>query len=313
MHRKTTQSASASALGIFVCLVLSGSKIASFCVTSGCGIYSSYKFAGLSFYVWGALFFAAVLILSAVFQSHIISASVVAIAVIGDAGFLAYQSLFWPCTNCLLVALIVGILALVHVSDKTLPAVTRKLLVGALIVWVPFFSSAGISAVKEWAVTPYILNKPQDDLVATVYFSPTCASCEDTVKELIASPDSGAIAFVPVAKSKEDRHILAALPDKLTPSEIGRIFSEDAATSTPGFSDKLKLWRNQSSLASLGLASVPVIIGNAVPQHKDAQNIFQTIPGTSSYSTYSTSSSSTSHQGESGSCKMFEADPECGI
>jgi hypothetical protein len=310
MHRKTTQSASASALGILVCLVLSGSKIASFCVNSGCGIYSSYKFAGLSFYVWGALFFAAVLILSAVFQSYIISASVVAIAVIGDAGFLAYQSLFWPCTNCLLVALIVGILALVHVSDKTLPAVSRKLLVGALIVWVPFFSSAGISAVKEWAVTPYILNEPQDELVATVYFSPTCSSCEETVKELIASPDSGAIAFVPVAKSETDRRILAALPDKLSPSEIDSIFSKDAATSEPGLADKLKLWRNQSALASLGYASVPVVVGNSIPQLKSEQSFFT---GTSLPLSYPASTAPESKHDHTGSCQMFQADPECGI
>jgi hypothetical protein len=255
--------------GLLVCVGFSTNKFHIGCVTSGCSVYSGYSFAGLTFYHWGALFFAAALVISLFYCGSTPTIILTAGALIADCLFLGYQLLFWPCTNCLLVALIVGALGLsILLSGGNARPLWRKCLVVALGAWLFLFVATSASAIKEVYAQPWVASSFTEQAKTVVYFSPTCPSCKDLVEGLLYTGQSKQIAFIPIAKNSEDLGRLAALPDHILRTDIKRLFSDRAPTASVTFGQRLRLWRNKASLASHGEARVPLVIGDPLDVQK---------------------------------------------
>lgn len=270
MNNKMFPSAIVALLGLLVCAGLATHSISMGCATSGCSVYAGYAFAGLNFYHWGAMFFLAAFIASLLTRTAPLRFAIATVALIADAGFLLYQIFFWPCTNCLFVALIIGVLAVaVHLEGATAPFFLKKTLKGAFLAWFVLFMAASLGAVKEICTAPWVASTFTEQAKTTVYFSPTCPSCQKVVEDLLYSPVAKQIAFVPIAKNKEDSRRLAALPkEDIMRADIKRLFGESAPTAEISMERRMQILKNKASFASHKAQSVPLIVGEPlyVPQ-----------------------------------------------
>lgn len=253
--------------GFFLCLANAGGAEL-FCVTAGCDIYQGYAFLGLSFYVWGALAFGAVLLFSRLplLRERLPGGMIIlcSLLLVGDALFLAYQVLFWPCTSCLAVALLLGGIGYSEWRKTTGPG--RNVLGGALALWLVLLIPAGFHALKEMGGQPWILYGVQD-APTQVYFSPTCPSCKTVVESLLDNPSlTGKVAFIPVAKNTEDKkRIAGVLSQNHTGADaVRKLFQTELPPGELSLKAQLRLLRNKSSLAGRGFSSVPQILSSTV-------------------------------------------------
>jgi hypothetical protein len=288
------------AVGLICCLYFSTKHATITCITNGCAIYANYTFAGLSFYGWGAVFFLSMLLFSVVRRAQRLQPAMIIVALVVDAGFLAYQAIFWPCTNCLVIAALLGSLGIVVLRQQQ-PGLMRQITKTAVILWGLLFCTVSVSAIKQAAITPWAAIQAESP-VATVFFSPTCPSCSEMVKSLLDSPDVAGIQFVPVAKNNVDRERLAALPAEPAAKDLLVLFDQQAPRGEVDFRTRQRLWRNQSALASLGITSVPVLVSSVLPEQKPSFSL----PG------FNMTLPMTAPAKHSGSCSMaVEEDPAC--
>ncbi len=248
-----------SLIGAAFC-ILNGSGAHILCFTQGCDLYKEYSLFGISFYSYGAAGFLTLLFLSLDKKfSKFLGASVATILLL-DAFFLAYQYLFWPCTSCLFVALLLGIIALATLKGDPFK---RKFLKPVFALWLIFFSFGSLAAAKEMFFKPWTIFGNENAPVK-VYFSPTCASCEDVVLDLMTDPTrKEEIAFIPVAKSEEDEKRIARFLEQQClqkDTDICDIFVEAETFETLSLPDKFKVWSNKIQLAQKGVTTVPTII-----------------------------------------------------
>ena len=284
-------------VGLLLCLAFSTHAINIGCVTSGCSVYTDYKFAGLSFYHWGALFFAVALMLT---RAPFLLMFVAIIALVGDAGFLAYQLLYWPCTNCLIVATIVGLFAFCVVINANVGLLMNRSFKAVFCVWAFLFFAVSANAGKELISAPWVVSSFTEEARTQVFFSPTCPSCQEMVESLLYSRDAKQIAFIPIAKSVEDMQRLAAMPDKPLRRDIKLLFGEKAKKDEISLDLRINLMRNQAALASHGATVVPYIVGDLIPER--------------GYTSGSTGRTTYSYQpqertSKTGSCNVFK--PGC--
>jgi len=249
--------------GAALCIAFATGSLDALCTTSGCNIYHSYSFAGLSFCVWGALAFALVLAVS-LFARDRWTRRVCAVFLAADTGFLLYMAIFWPCASCLAVAAFIGLLF--YSANRPL----RKASAALLLCWMVFFGlnllSAGLEHIEPWTLS----RASQAD--TRVYFSPTCDSCREVVQSVLDKREGlEDVAFVPLAKSELDIAAIRALERKLDQgSSIAsalrsccrKDFRARKAAGQSWFDSlclRAKLWTNKCVLSSKGWATVPVI------------------------------------------------------
>lgn len=182
--------------GVVYCLA-SGLGGSSWCGISGCEVYDGYSFLGLSFYYWGAIGFAAVgaLVMFGASRWARLFASALLIA---DIVFLLYMALFWPCESCLIVALLLAILF--SFCSHPVKPWGRALLVCWLCLF--FFNAlqAGMERIEPWAV------HAPEGAEMTLYFSPTCSSCKDTLMSVLDHEELFEnTRLIPIAQTKKDQ------------------------------------------------------------------------------------------------------------
>jgi hypothetical protein len=294
MMTKTKTALPTVLLGAFCCLYFALKGTASHCLTSGCSIYAGFSFLGITFYMWGFLFFLVALLAVFYKKSPVLYASLITAALLGDAAFLGYQLLFWPCLNCLTVAAIVGALTFTVRFDN-ITNITRRCMRGAFWVWSLLFFAVSVNAAKEIVMSPWSLTAPSTE-TAQVYFSPTCPSCKDTVGKILSSADANNVRFIPVAKNNIDSERLAALPANPSLAEIGALFDDDAATASVSWIDTFHNFTNKSAMASLGMTTVPAIVSSKVFE---------------SPSFFAMPSVTPVIKKPAGSCSIVFEDPEC--
>lgn len=254
-------------LGFALCLLnAAGAKL--FCLTSGCALYAGYSLFGLSFYVYGAIVFGVIFLLAVTVRKMPrvvpLLGGIILTTLFFDLLFLGWQLLYWPCSSCLVVALLLGGTAAGF--WRSYPPLCRHLFKGVLLVWLILFIPSVVAAGKEVLLTPWALYGPADASVH-VFFSPTCPACTSEVNKLLQNPEVARMAFYPVAKNDRDLHLLAALLQEgiEQPANLGRLFGSDMkeATSLP-LRLRWRLAKNKMALARHGAQTIPFILSSTV-------------------------------------------------
>jgi hypothetical protein len=249
-------------LGLIFCgLNAAGAEL--LCLSSGCGIYAGYSLAGFSIHALGAAGFGVLLLCTLLarqrplFRFLLFTALVAGLLI--DTLFLAWQILYWPCTSCLVVALLLALCVLGAL--KAFPPFRAKIVYLALLLWFAAFVPVAAAAGKELLLQPWPAVGPADAPVA-VYFSPTCPACEKTVQEILSLPDlAGQVAFFPIAKNAEDLQRLARMLEHKGEADLMTLFSPGGgAPAEPGLALRWKLARNKMALARLGADTVPLVL-----------------------------------------------------
>jgi hypothetical protein len=250
-----------AALGLLFCLLnAAGAEL--LCVSSGCGIYGSLTLGGISIYLLGAGAFGAILLFALLSLRwsgcrHWLLATLV-VALFLDTFFLLWQILYWPCTSCLAVALLLALCLLGGLA--IFPDFRRQGVKLVLLFWLIAFLPVSVAAGKELLLPPWSALGPSDAPVS-VYFSPTCPACARTVLDILQQPSlSGQVAFFPVAKNTEDLQRLALLPEVGSEEGLEALFTLPAEEAQASWSMRWRLARNKMALARLGANSVPLVL-----------------------------------------------------
>lgn len=254
-------------LGLILCLLnASGAKI--FCLTTGCEIYAGYSFFGLSFYTIGSAAFALILLLTLLARQHPRALTLLYGTILGgitlDLLFLIWQILYWPCSSCLLVALLLGWLAGALLWRH--PRLQCALSKGLLAVWLVLLITVSIAIAKETLLAPWALYGPPDAEIR-VFFSPSCPACATEVSKLLHSPEIGRTAFYPIAKNEGDRRRIAALLKQGITSarDLEELFASGRdAAGEPSATLRWRLARNKMTLARYGVTTIPLILSKSL-------------------------------------------------
>jgi hypothetical protein len=262
-------------LGLLFCLLnAAGAEL--LCVSSGCGIYGSLTLGGVSIYLLGAAAFGAIILLALLAlrwpgcRRWLLALLVVVL--LGDILFLVWQMLYWPCTSCLVVALLLALCllgALLAFPEFRRPGVKLVLLLWLLAV-LPVTVAAG----KELFLPPWAAFGPGDAPVS-VYFSPTCPACERTVLDILRQSSlRGQVAFFPVAKNEEDLRRLAQLPEVWDEEGLEALFTPLSAGTQAGWALRWRLARNKMALARMGADRVPLVLAPQLLQSPPAPTAY---------------------------------------
>lgn len=254
------------------------------CISSGCGIYAGYTLFGLSIHILGAVAFGAILLFALLarkrpFFRFLLLTTLLAGLLI-DTLFLIWQILYWPCTSCLVVALLLALCVLgARKAFPTFRTYTARLV---LILWFVAFVPVSVAAGKEFFLKPWPAMGPPDAPVA-VYFSPTCAACEKTIREIFQLPAvAEQVAFYPIAKNEEDLQRLARLPESAVEADLLSLFSaENGSPVEAGLALRLKLARNKMALARLGADRVPLVVTPSLVQ--SAPSVYLPLEGSGDF------------------------------
>lgn len=291
-------------LGLALCL-LKAAGVKFLCLTTGCTIYSGYSLFGLSFTIYGAIGFGVILLLTLsagkFSRVPILLGGTILTGLILDLFFLGWQILYWPCSSCLVIALLLGGTAAGF--WRRYPQLHRPLFKGIFLLWLALLIPVIAATAKEVLLPPWAIYAPADAKIH-VFFSPSCPVCATEVNKLLQSPDVAGMAFYPIAKNDRDLRLLATLLQNgiTQPADLGRLFLPDMKeTANPPLSLRWRLARNKMALAKHGALTIPFILSAKVIDgaRPPWENLFS-VPGLTPAS--GTSGCGTFEQQES-SCK----------
>lgn len=282
IKRKQTWLIIFSLAGFIYCLLNILQPDSFLCPTTGCKIYGQLTLWGLSFYHYGAAYF--ILLAAACGYGHgksspgIIRAfeGLLYSGIIINCGLLVWQFLFIPCLSCLIVAVPLGLIFIIHTWNKQLlwkPA------------WVFCFFLASFSLLKVDMLAPKPIYGSAGAPIK-LFVSPSCGACRemlgDVLKDRLLLDQT---AVFPIAKNDQDISRLSALQDLL---EKGVALEEAlaAAENTKDRANSLSVeamsWRNKSFLIRNGYAQVPVLLTTKSDIFKeekaDAWDVFRKDP-----------------------------------
>jgi len=265
-------------LGVVFCLLNAvGVEVA--CFTTGCSIYASYAFLGISFYWWGTLAFGTAFAMAVVDRyrpgPYLIVASLLLAA---DTGFLVWQAVFLPCTSCLVVALLVFLTflsGLVHSFLRYPGGRTRRFVaIACLSVWTPFFL-VDLSDASRELMDPWPIYGDPETAQYEIWFSLTCPHCEEALTELLADSEmTGQMVLYPLAKNDEDEEkfelLYQGLKEGKELSETldycwgGEECEEDVEVlpGTEALWLRARLAWNKALLVRKGYTTVPILVSN---------------------------------------------------
>jgi hypothetical protein len=262
--------------GFLFCILSALGITDTFCLTKGCEVYKGYTIAGISLYWIGATVFLLLGLMALWPVSYRLLSIFTGLALVGNFFFLILQFLLWPCTNCLIVAALIGGFACrlcFHVKSGL-----RML----CMVWLVLFSANMLLLAKE-SVPPWPV-MGNNNAEIHVFFSPTCPACRQVVENFLERPDlTPNVAFYPLAKDDDDRQriklLLQNLNQGMQPAEAFSAHWQHHPQMDKWHYDwriTLNLWRNQLHLAKKGVTQVPLIVSripldqrsdiNAAPQ-----------------------------------------------
>lgn len=264
------------ALGTLFC-VLNGLGMEIACLTTGCSVYADYSFLGLSFYVWGAMAFGAAVVAAGLDRLRPgLYVAWSALLVVADVGFLAWQTVFMPCSSCLVVAALLALGLLSGLAHPAAPGALR-LRRGARIVlgaWLLLFVIDATDAVRE-QFRPWPIHGDPETAQYEIWFSLTCPNCRETLQTILYTPEmADLVVLYPVAKDDSDvdkfdllycgLNADVALDDALDRSwEAEECDAEDVdLTRGEQLMLRLRLAWNKALLVRKGHTAVPVLVSN---------------------------------------------------
>jgi hypothetical protein len=254
--------------GLYCLLNAAGAEL--FCGTQGCEIYAGYGLFGLSFYIYGFAGFLGIFLLTLWYPGRgadLLLSVAVGLALIFDTLFLIYQSLFWPCSSCHVVALLIGLTAFFAIFGLKVPG--QKFLLGVGLIWSVFFIFVGLAVVKEVVFPPWSIYGSTEAPVK-VYFSPTCPACEEAARKILNDPQVATeTAFYPIAKNSTDEARLARLLRQPSGTVsvagmLGLFEQEPDHPANLSAREKFLLFWNKMALARSGATRVPLIVSPSI-------------------------------------------------
>jgi hypothetical protein len=251
----------AIALAGFLFCILSALGITDpICLTKGCEVYKEYTVAGISLYWIGASVFLLLGLMVLWIANYRFLAIFTGLSLIGNFFFLILQFLLWPCTNCLIVAALIGAFAW-NLSFHVKPGL--RIL---CTLWL-FLFLANLLLLAKDSVPPWpVMGKNNAEI--QVFFSPTCPACQQVVENFLGRSDLAPhVAFYPLAKDDDDRQRIKLLVQNLKqgmqPAEAFAAHWQlhtQVDTWDYDWHIVLNLWRNQLHLAGKGVTQVPLVL-----------------------------------------------------
>jgi len=244
--------------GLALCLA-SIFGLGKICISEGCQVYQDYSLLGLSFYTWGALAFGSGLVLM-VNQSKYYRGFIF-VCLWAEIMLLAYQVIYLPCSECLLVGLLWGCLAFMEIRERVSLTIWSALFLAALVLF-------GKEMLQPWPVYG------RTDAPVKVYFSPTCSACKEEIGKLLSGSEAdwNRVAFCPVAMSEEDcrricwmKHVLDNTLD--LNQAFRACWSGDSMVALDWrewLNLKLGLIKNRIVLARMGADKIPLVVSGSL-------------------------------------------------
>jgi len=259
--------------GLALCLGSALGFTKALCLTEGCKLYQGYGFLGLSLHVWGAAAFGTGLILLLCPLGRLsVYRRFLHICLWAEIVLLALQVVYMPCSECLLVGLIWGLLGLVEMQGRL-----------SVKVWSAVFLVALVLLCKEM-LHPWPVYGSANSGVK-VYFSPSCPGCQSEINKLLAGGevDLGRVAFFPVAMNSGDYERVEAFQNVLKhtldiPQAFQAFWSQTVHVPVgwrQWLTVRLGLLRNRMVLARMGVHKIPLVVSRSAgvvtgPQVNDA-------------------------------------------
>jgi hypothetical protein len=258
-----------SLVGSAFCILAALGLTEALCVTEGCSVFRGSKLLGIDLYWLGATYFLTLTALLS-FQrprgqlSWSLKAALLAGLVI-DSALLGVQAVTAPCVNCLVVASLLGVTAVLLLRRQSLLAKVAA-------IWAVLFVAA-LTGVFRDQLSP-VPAYGSADAAITVFFSPSCPACRLVVQDLAQHPGlQDDLALYAVAKDDGDLIGIHRFHDEMFRSgdlskALEACFSPaDEAGSQPSWSQALAIraasLRNKSFLARSGVSSVPFVSTSA--------------------------------------------------
>lgn len=209
MRTVTLPSLACVACGFLYCLTALANNDAITCAGAGCSLYAGLEFMGLSFYAWGTILFAFLLL--AWGKSWFHYASLLALG--ADIPFLVWQGFMIPCTSCLTVSVLLTLNACMarapaRAARPVRGASLRRLVIFSAIVLICF---GFINIFKEihapWSITGW------QNTNKRLFFSPSCGPCRKHIQDIFAEGALHEIALIPVARGKGDVPVIRSMAE----------------------------------------------------------------------------------------------------
>lgn len=207
------------AAGFLFCGAAQMNVLEEFCAGDGCAVYQGFSLFGIPLYVLGMVLFFLILCARIHGKNQKWHKRISLLALALDAPFLLWQVVFFPCSNCLVVALLLIVNASLamrqekrfeirHSGSPLIIALAALVLVNAI--------SIVRQDIKPWGITP-------GSTAGYLFFSPSCEPCRDHISLMNSAGNAATPLLVPVSLSdKDDRLIFAmamAIEDGLPPAQ----------------------------------------------------------------------------------------------
>lgn len=239
------------------------------CATSGCALFRDTRFAGVSLWWVGGLYFFALSVVC-LRGNRLLARLFAMLALFLDALLLLIMFLTAPCFDCLVVALFFGLgyYSLLGSPDSWFSGEPRPSLL--LPLWFGLFLGNCVLAANEMLPTYSLGSQKTADV--RLYFSPSCPACREAVK----SVGDKAVLY-PVLEGEGDFDAILrfeALLERGLPVQEAFTQSLDplAETPQPLLRERLliaaQLLRNKASLLRQGFRALPLIQVNGMPGHR---------------------------------------------
>jgi hypothetical protein len=260
----TSLSLGLSVAGLLLCLGSIFGLTHGLCVTDGCQVYRGFGFLGLSLHVYGAVAFGVAFVLS--IFSRTLYRRFLTVCLWAEIILLAYQVAYLPCSECLVVGLIWGMLALLEMRESIPVKIWSTVFLVALVLM-------GKEMLRPWPVYG------NSDAPVKVFFSPSCPACRTEIAKLLVAgaTEPSHVAFFPVALSDEDFHRVNLFQHVLDNTwNIDRAFqscwsgNDQVKVGWQRWLEvRLGLARNELILARMGFRKIPLVISGFVNSGKD--------------------------------------------
>ena len=245
--------------GLLLCLGSAFGLTKALCLTKGCQLYRGYGFLGLSLHIWGAAVFGAALVLLIYrlgFYRRFLH-----LCLWAEIILLAWQVIYLPCSECLLVGLIWGLLALLEMRERISVKVWSAVFLMALVL-------LGKDLLHPWPVYG------RADSEVKVYFSPSCKACQGEIEKLLAieEADLNRVAFFPVALKTSDYERVEIFQSVLNQTlSLDQAFQAcwSGAVHAPvrwpnSVMVRFGLMRNRMILSRMGVNKIPLVVSGSV-------------------------------------------------
>ncbi|SHN71060.1 hypothetical protein [Desulfovibrio litoralis] len=238
-----------------------------FCPTNGCVLFEDFTVFDISLWFIGAVVFLILCLLSLKGSRRLVL-FFSGLALLLDCFLLFLLIVTSPCVSCLAVALFFALIY-IHTRYNSPEYIHGGFKFGVLFIFWSFLFVANIFSAIEESLGSWVITGSKEAEIK-LYFSPTCPACIDALTGLATNTK---VAFLPVAKDKQDKEIILRLREELNNGAdlLTGLRNAHASQIKPelNFFDNLyysfQLYRNRAYSMRVGDHSLPLMVVNNIP------------------------------------------------